>query len=450
MTRVVVLGDSLLDRDWHGSATRLCPDSAGPVIDLAMMRSRAGGAALAACAVAQGGADVTIVTALSADSGGRERGEHLAEACVDVIDLGLRGPTPEKIRIHVGDRSFARLDRNCAPVVVPDQWSPSVDVAVRSADALLVSDYGRGLGHLPRTHELIRWVGANVPVVWDPHRNNPCPAPGTALATPNLAEARHALGEAGGDGPPDAGEVDTMASRLVDVFGCAVALTCGHLGAVLCDGAAIEHHSSVAGSGDACGAGDHFAAAVVTALAAGNNTSIAVGRGVEAAGRFVARTNEADDARQVARLCHQRGGRLVVAGGCFDVLHAGHVATLEYARSRGDCLIVCLNDDASVTAQKGPGRPINPQHERAAVLRALSCVDAVIVFSGDTPTSVLAELQPEIFVKGMEYRGRDIPEIAALRRWGGRVEYAPIVGDRSTTRVVKLAASIGVPVAAST
>ena len=163
----------------------------------------------------------------------------------------------------------------------------------------------------------------------------------------------------------------------------------------------------------------------------------------------MARAIEADDAREVARQCHQRGGRVVVAGGCFDVLHAGHVATLEYARRLGDCLIVCLNDDASVTAQKGPGRPINPQQERVAVLRALSCVDAVMVFSGDSPTQVLSELQPEIFVKGIEYRGRQIPEIAALRRWGGRVEYAPILGDRSTTRVVKLAASIPVPVAAS-
>jgi len=143
VTRVVVLGDSLLDRDWHGSATRLCPDSAGPVIDLAMMRSRAGGAALAATAVAQGGVDVTFVTALSSDPCGREIREHLADAGVDVIDLRLQGATPEKIRIHVGDRSFARLDRNCAAADAPSQWSRSVDIAVMTADALLVSYYGR-------------------------------------------------------------------------------------------------------------------------------------------------------------------------------------------------------------------------------------------------------------------------------------------------------------------
>ncbi|HZX56842.1 MAG TPA: PfkB family carbohydrate kinase, partial [Ilumatobacteraceae bacterium] len=352
------------------------------------------------------------------------------------------------IRIHVGDRSFARLDRNCAAAEGPPQWSRSADIAAMTADALLVSDYGRGLAHMPQTHELIRRIGASVPVVWDPHRNNPYPATGTALATPNLAEARHALGEPEAD-TVDGRELQSIAARLVDAFGCSVALTCGHLGAVLCDGDQIEHHSSAAGSGDACGAGDHFAAAAVSALAARQTTSAAVGSGVHAAGRFVARAIEADDAREVARQCHQRGGRVVVAGGCFDVLHAGHVATLEYARALGDCLIVCLNDDASVTAQKGPGRPINPQDERVAVLRALSCVDAVMVFSGDSPTQVLSELQPEIFVKGIEYRGRPIPEIAALRRWGGRVEYSPIVGDRSTTRVVKLAASIPVPVAAS-
>ncbi|HZX56678.1 MAG TPA: PfkB family carbohydrate kinase, partial [Ilumatobacteraceae bacterium] len=299
MTRVVVLGDSLLDRDWHGSATRLCPDSAGPVIDLAMMRSRAGGAALAATAVAQGGVDVTFVTALSSDPCGREIREHLADAGVDVIDLRLQGATPEKIRIHVGDRSFARLDRNCAAADAPSQWSRSVDIAVMTADALLVSDYGRGLAHMQQTHDLIRRVGANIPVVWDPHRNNPFPAPSTALATPNLSEARHALGEAEGDGTADGAELQSIAARLVDAFGCAVALTCGHLGAVLCDGGATEHHSGAAGSGDACGAGDHFAAATVSALATGQTMSSAVSRGVESAGRFVARAIEADDAREV-------------------------------------------------------------------------------------------------------------------------------------------------------
>jgi rfaE bifunctional protein nucleotidyltransferase chain/domain len=131
---------------------------------------------------------------------------------------------------------------------------------------------------------------------------------------------------------------------------------------------------------------------------------------------------------------------LVAAGGCFDVLHAGHVSMLRAARALGDGLLVCINSDASVRRLKGPGRPLNPAADRAAVLGALDCVDDVVIFEEDTPERLLGELRPDIWVKGGDYDGRELPEEAVLRRWGGMAVTVPYLDGRSTTRIATAAA----------
>jgi rfaE bifunctional protein nucleotidyltransferase chain/domain len=148
-----------------------------------------------------------------------------------------------------------------------------------------------------------------------------------------------------------------------------------------------------------------------------------------------------EDAVAAAERTRARGGRVVATGGCFDLVHAGHVATLNAARTLGDCLIVCLNSDASVRRLKGPDRPLVPEDERAAVLRALRCVDAVAVFDEDTPGEVLRAIRPDIFAKGGDYAAEELPEAAVLARWGGEVAILPYVEGRSTTRLLEEAAA---------
>ena len=133
----------------------------------------------------------------------------------------------------------------------------------------------------------------------------------------------------------------------------------------------------------------------------------------------------------------QRGGVLVATGGCFDVLHAGHVATLEAARSLGDGLVVLLNSDESVRRLKGPGRPVNSQEDRTRVLLSLSCVDAVIAFDEDDPREALRSLRPQIWAKGGDYEDTDLPEADLVRSWGGRVVLLPYQSGRSTTAVLQ-------------
>jgi rfaE bifunctional protein nucleotidyltransferase chain/domain len=131
-----------------------------------------------------------------------------------------------------------------------------------------------------------------------------------------------------------------------------------------------------------------------------------------------------------------RGGTVVATGGCFDLLHAGHVQMLQAARALGDCLVVCLNSDASVRRLKGPERPLVPAADRAAVLLGLGCVDAVTVFEEDTPEAVLATLRPHVWAKGADYAVEDLPEAPLLETWGGQAVVLPYLPGRSTTGLV--------------
>jgi D-beta-D-heptose 7-phosphate kinase/D-beta-D-heptose 1-phosphate adenosyltransferase len=142
-------------------------------------------------------------------------------------------------------------------------------------------------------------------------------------------------------------------------------------------------------------------------------------------------------AEQVVAAVRTQGGTVVATGGCFDLLHAGHVATLRAARSLGDCLVVCLNSDRSVRRLKGADRPLVAEADRAAVLAALGCVDAVVVFDEPTPEAVLDRLRPDVFAKGGDYALSDLPEAALLASWGGQAVVLPYLPGRSTTNLVK-------------
>jgi rfaE bifunctional protein nucleotidyltransferase chain/domain len=183
-------------------------------------------------------------------------------------------------------------------------------------------------------------------------------------------------------------------------------------------------------------------------LAGGATPAESVTRAVEAATRFVRAGGAAtaglphpvaagDDGFETIARVRAEGGTVVATGGCFDLLHAGHVKSLEAARRLGDCLVVCLNGDASVRRLKGPKRPVVPARDRAAVLAALTCVDAVAIFDEDTPERILAELRPDVWAKGSEYADVEMPEADVVRRWGGRAVVLPFLGGRSTSGLIE-------------
>jgi D-beta-D-heptose 7-phosphate kinase / D-beta-D-heptose 1-phosphate adenosyltransferase len=469
--RLCIIGDALLDIDWEGEVRRVCRDAPAPVVDAPVETARAGGAGLAATLAAGAGAEVTLVTALSPDADGRRLAELLAGAGVDVVDLGLDGPTPVKLRVRSGGQSLARVDRGCEPVVAPGSWNDAATAAIASADAVLVSDYGRGMAALEPVAEVER-TGCGRPVVWDPHSDGARPPAAVTLATPNAGEASGLLGQGGS--PSATLEIVALAGAVSTTLGCPVALTAGEWGAVLAEGSALPVVvPAQPAQGDPCGAGDAFSVAAALALAGGASLRQAVEDAVAAAGACVARSERARDAggrddrstgaggarrtvvplarpgdtaaRAVAGTAAVRrtGGVVVAAGGCFDVLHAGHVRLLEQARGLGDHLVVLINGDESVRRLKGPGRPLNPVDDRVAVLRSLACVDEVVVFDEDTPSEALRALRPHLFVKGADYQGAEIEERQVLAPWGGQVVLVPLVKGRSTTRLIHTAAAAG-------
>ncbi|WP_051297589.1 PfkB family carbohydrate kinase [Brevibacterium album] len=454
--RIAVVGDALLDADVHGSAQRLSPDGPVPVVDVEETRQRAGGAGLAARLLAEAGHEVSFVTALGDD----EAGEALRGSLPDVgVAAGpSRAPTPVKRRLLAGGQVVARMDEGCGaapPPCVTDEML----TALEGADAVLVSDYGRGLCADAGLRAALRTRAAEVPLVWDPHPRGAVPVEGAAAATPNSSEAAALLGGRR-PGRRDGGRAAAAVLRAWPVR--AAVVTLGGTGAVALErGGGLPLFVPVPRTvgGDACGAGDRFAGALAAHLAAGGSLGMAVERSVAEASAFLAaggvgapdalaRSGEAGTPPVwEERLAAVRadGGTIVATGGCFDLLHAGHARTLAAARRLGDFLVVCLNSDASVRRLKGEDRPLIRERDRAELLEALGCVDAVVVFDEDSPASVLARLRPDVWVKGGDYGAGSLPEASAIAGWGGETVTVPFHPARSTTA---LAAALGAAPAA--
>lgn len=454
---LVVVGDVLADADIEGAVTRVAPDAPVPVLDEERMVRRAGGAGLAATLAAQHG-EVVLIAATGDDGAGAAVRAGLAEAGVELVDLGLHGPTPEKIRVRAAGQSLLRIDRGSAPAafgVLPERAA----ALLGSAAAVLVADYGRGLAADAAVRDALEGQRR---VVWDPHRRGAAPVRGVALATLNREEAGHIteLGPAAGLAGAAA-----QAELLVRRWQArAVAVTLGADGAFVStgDGPPLVVPGLEVTALDVCGAGDAFAAAAARALADDAVVSEAVVAAVTAAGRHVAGLPapalSRDDSEgagagaaaanaATAAIGHEaaeavlagiraRGGTIVATGGCFDLLHAGHASLLDAARCLGDALVVCLNSGASVRRLKGPDRPLQTARDRAGLLLALRAVDAVVVFEEATPAAVLERLRPDVWVKGGDYAGGHLPESEALARWGGRTVLVPYLSGRSTSTLL--------------
>jgi rfaE bifunctional protein nucleotidyltransferase chain/domain len=502
IVNLVVVGDILLDIDVHGWINRLCPDASVPVLDQSARRVRAGGAGLAACLAAGAGHDVTLVTAIGDDAEAELLRAQLT--AVRTVSGPAAAPTPVKTRLRAGGRTLARIDR--CPPGRPSVTDEMLD-AVNAADAVLVSDYGRGIAAHRRLRRALSGLVDRVPVVWDLHPKGAVPIRGVALATPNLAEARKLSGVRPGEATVRPGEAEerlASAGAAATVLrlrwqAAAVAVTLGSGGALLHDGRSRRLAPAPAVTvPDPCGAGDHFAGTVAARLMRGDELAEAVEHAVRAAARFLAgggvsAVGQRDTGTLVsdltgpraggqvgsgtggqvgsgasdptgpraARLLRPRprdpltaakaladavradGGLVVATGGCFDLLHAGHTRTLNTARSLGDCLIVCMNSDGSVARLKGPGRPINGQSDRAEVLRSLGCVDEVVIFDEDGPERLLGQLRPDVWVKGGDYVAEALPEADLVRDWDGAVVVLPYHQGRSSIRLARALSEVG-------
>lgn len=466
--RIVVIGDPLLDVDVIGSAGRLMADEASPIVDVTKRLSRPGGAGLTALLAARGGARVHLIGAFGADPEGERLLGLLQAGGVDVTRLPMGATTPVKERIRVQGRTVARLDAGAVPLrpeALTPRWLDLVSRLLGEADVVVASDYGRGLLDHRDVRASLELVARRIPIVWDPHPNGPMPVRDTFVATPNVGEARAALK---GDGAvTDWPGLLDIVMRLARRWPArAVCLTSGPLGALLSYRGAppvavpVPESAMVAPPRgavlDTCGAGDAFASALAISLARGAVLVDAVTAAVSEASGFVGAGavgglfseppppsrpdgTSVADATALADRIRRRGGTVVATGGCFDLLHAGHVETLVAARKMGDCLIVLVNSDDSVRRLKGDGRPLVSQDDRVRVLAELGCVDAVCVFDESRPDRLLRSLRPDIWVKGGDYSSSELSEQQTMAQWGGQVVTVPYVTGRSTSALVAAA-----------
>lgn len=463
--RVVVLGDTVLDQWLTGPSRRLSREAPVPVVEIDHTRGSPGAAANTAANLAALGARTELVSVLGDDADAATVRSLLASHGVgtDGVVTDPARPTASKRRVLADDALVARFDTSSRDPLDPatrDALHAALRRAVDGADAVVVCDYDGGaldgvveLLATPgeRTFRLV--VDAHDPARWAPARPD--------VVTPNAGEAATLLGRSLGD--DRVASVEAAGPELRERSGAgAVVVTLDRDGALLLpeDRDAPAHRTFARPAPDAntCGAGDTFTAALVLALAAGTPAATAVelaqaaadvvvgrpGTSVCGTGELAERVAAAEgpllDAGSLAAIVDEQrvaGRRVVFTNGCFDVVHRGHVASLNQAKRLGDVLVVALNSDDSVRRLKGPSRPVNTLADRAAVIGALSCVDHVTVFDDDTPAELLELLRPDVYAKGGDYTPEMLQESATVGAYGGRVVILDYLPDRSTSAIVE-------------
>lgn len=473
---ILVIGDVMLDGWWSGTIERLCREAPAPVVDVSTRAFAPGGAANTAMNLAALGARVSVAGITGNDDAGLTLRQKLVDAGIDVRHLHSHPDmvTTTKIRISSGGQVMLRIDDSAT--IVPGEalaaLAASVGAAVEHQDAVLVCDYGTGTGVLadPVRAALAEALaadgaggetGSRPLTVIDAHDPRPWAGLRPDLVTPNAQEAGRLLDLRLPDGP---GRVEVVSGRrdtLLEATGArSVVVTLDRDGTVLlaADGGSHRTWARPAAEKQASGAGDTFVAALTLARSLGLPLTASLDLAQAAAdvvvhqpGTSVCSTAQlsrhlesfADTALSADELAQQmeahraQGQRIVLTNGCFDVLHSGHTRYLNQAKQLGDVLVVALNSDASVRQLKGPGRPINTQADRAAVIAALSCVDYVTVFDTETAIPLIRQLRPEVYAKGGDYTPEMLAESEAVAECGGRVAILDYVAERSTTAVVQ-------------
>ena len=467
-SRVLCVGDLMLDRFVKGSVTRISPEGPIPVLAVERESAMLGGAGNVVRNLSSFGASVELVAVVGVDAAGDEVAALLeAEARAQTHLLRIKGrKTSIKTRYLTGGQQLLRADReSCEELNAADcdALVSAAESALGACRAMVISDYGKGVlsdAALERLIALGR--GAGIPIVVDPKGNDYTRYRGASLLTPN----RHELAEATGQRTDSDEAVNSACKALIEHCGVdSVLATRGEDGATLVHGGevfrlAARHPREVF---DVSGAGDTVVAALAAGLAAGTSLEVAAELANTAAGVVVGKVGTAvawpseiraalsetdfmDGDAKIVTLAlaservaawRRQGHKVGFTNGCFDVLHPGHLSLFEQARGACDRLVVALNNDASVTGLKGAGRPLQSVASRAAVLASLAAVDLVVVFAEDTPIILIEALQPDVLVKGADYAIDDVVGAAEVRSWGGTVLLAELAEGHSTTNVIQ-------------
>jgi D-beta-D-heptose 7-phosphate kinase/D-beta-D-heptose 1-phosphate adenosyltransferase len=457
-TRVLVIGDVMLDRYWHGPTSRISPEAPVPVVRIEQREDRPGGAGNVALNIVTLGARVTLIGLIGDDDAGRILSTNLASAGIDSRLRTTPGyTTVTKLRVLSRHQQLIRLDVE-GDVIGLDRLSllDAYTAALAQADVVVLSDYGKGA--LRNSVDLIRLArAAGKQVLVDPKGGDFSIYRNASIITPNLAAFEAVVGPC-----RDEAEIVNKGMELMRAYAFdALLVTRGEQGMTLLRTGETPLHLPARAREvyDVTGAGDTVIGVLAAGLAAGSQipaaaalanlaASLVVGK-LGAASVSVAELHAAlhgghaggsilgeDPLLLQVQAARAQGDTIVMTNGCFDLLHAGHVSYLERARRLGHRLVVAVNDDASVRRLKGVGRPVNPLKQRMAVLAGLAAVDWVVPFSEESPERLIGRVAPDVLVKGGDYRPQQIAGHDSVTRAGGQVVVLALEAGCSTSSII--------------
>ncbi|MEZ5878574.1 MAG: D-glycero-beta-D-manno-heptose-7-phosphate kinase [Tepidamorphaceae bacterium] len=444
---VCVVGDVMLDRFVQGGVARISPEAPVPVVAEAHVDEMPGGAANVAMNLLAYGAKATLIGVCGAGPDG----DALIARCKEEAGLNailLREDdrrTTVKTRIVVKSQQMIRLDSETVGDITDATCAAILSKAreiIPACGALILSDYAKGVLTPALCAGLIAIAdAADVPVLVDPKRRDLGIYAGATLVSPNARELAQVTGITVRDDAEAAYACEALLSQFPGIG--AVLATRGEAGMTLLerDGEALHVPTVARSVFDVSGAGDTVIATVAAGLAAGLPLGDAVRLGNAAAGIAVGKAGTStvsrdelrhgigidpphrpvsrEQAGAIAAGWRQSGKSVGFTNGCFDLLHAGHLHSLEYARSQCDFLVVGINSDASVRRLKGEGRPVQDEASRARLLASLRFCDLVVIFDEDTPYDLIAAIKPDVL-----FKGATIP----ANRWSAATSSKPRAG----------------------
>ena len=462
---LLVVGDVMLDKYIWGEVGRISPEAPVPVVRATHQSHQPGGAANVAMNISRLGAQAVVIGFSGGDENERLLAEGLRSNGISpefVVSDGF--PTVTKQRILGGRQQMLRLDSErlgARPQGDYDRLVASALAHLPGCHAVVLSDYAKGVLTPEVCQQVIQAARRlDIPVLVDPKSAEFARYRGATTICPNLGELSTATHLDARDLNPLLEAAEVLVQELDLEF---LTATLSEKGiALVRPGNRFLAPAVARQVFDVSGAGDTVIAVLALCLASGLRPETAVELANIAAGIVVGKVGtvpvekhemlaalapaialhaedkvvtRAELASRVA-LWKAGGERVVFTNGCFDLLHIGHITVLEQARRFGDRLIVAINSDASVSALKGPSRPIVGERERARVLAALAAVDAVVVFGEPTPLELIVATRPDVIVKGGDYGVDGVVGAGEVQSWGGQVKIVPIVEGFSTTRLI--------------
>lgn len=460
--RILVVGDIMLDRYILGDVNRISPEAPVPILAVKERKNILGGAANVAANLAGLGCDVSLWGVAGEDNNAEVLACLLRERHIQnrIVTTSLR-PTSTKTRITAGNHQIVRYDEEITdplPSNIEQNLFCSLSEEIEASHAVILSDYAKGVLQGELCSRIINeCVSKGKPVFVDPKGHDWNRYRGATCVTPNEAELALISGN------PPKSEVSIAANARdararFSLRQLLVTLGANGMALFLEEEECMIPASRVREVFDVSGAGDTVVAVLAASVAAGATWKEAAKLANQAAGIVVTRagtspiliedmislnhceekgkTLSLEEATLTVETWKRNGESIVFTNGCFDLLHPGHVRLLQEASKEGDRLVVGLNSDASVRRLKGAERPLLTQEDRAAILSALDCVDAVVIFEEDTPLNLIRVLRPSVLVKGGDYTPESVIGKEIVEADSGRVVLVPLLEGKSTTSLL--------------